>query len=430
MDISGIIKRKRAKEELSGSEIDFFVRQFVKDEITEEEAGRFLLAVYENGLTEEETFALTLSMADSGKRLDLSDVGDCADKHSTGGISDTTTLIIVPVLASLGIKMAKMSGRSLGFTGGTADKMEVFKNLKTDLSDEQFKEQIRQIGAGIITQSEEIAVADKKIYRLRDKIGVVDSIPLIASSIMSKKIACGAKTLLLDVKFGSGAFMKNREDAEVLAELMVKIGRYSGINTAAIITDMNFPLSAYIGNNLEVMSSLRVLTGEKNMLSRISEQIVTQILLLSGKIKTERDGKKLFERQIKSHEALKKFRQIVSFQGGELSYFDNPGLLLPTIKQKEIFAREEGYLSGIDSEKLGEAVHLLAKGESDVEIKNQIGLILQVNLNSYVKKDTLLFKMFYNKGEKLSEAVSLIENSVTLSERVKKSESLIYKIIK
>lgn len=408
MELKNIVEKKINKQILTTEEIEFFVNGFSKDEITKAQATEFIKAVYENGLTEKETVDLTRAMAFSGKLIDLSDVGECVDKHSTGGVSDTTTLIIVPVLASLGVKVAKMSGRSLGWTGGTADKVEVFDGYDNYISEEEFKHNLKTINECLISQSEEIAIADKKIYKLRDETGYVDNIALIASSIMSKKIACGAKVLCLDVKYGNGAFMKDFESAYELAKLMCKIGKSFNIKTSAVISNMNEPLSEYIGNNLEVYSALTVLNGKENNLSTLSKSIVATILKSLGMVDNLDQGIKLATDSIKSKSALEKFKQLILSQHGSIFKVDNMEILTKCKKQLPIYSNDEGYISKINAKEIGNAVHKICSFYIEKEDKNQCGLILNKQKNDYVKKGDLLATIHYAGEADLSEVVETI----------------------
>lgn len=429
MDLNQIINKKNNKEKLTTEEIEYFVNGFSKDEIDKSQATKFIKAVYENGLDEKETIDLTRAMAYSGKIIDLSDVGECVDKHSTGGVSDTTTLIIVPVLASLGVKVAKMSGRSLGWTGGTADKVEIFDGYDNYISEQEFKQNLREINECLISQSEEIAIADKKIYKLRDETGYVDNISLIASSIMSKKIACGAKVLCLDVKYGNGAFMKDFDSALKLAKLMCKIGKSFGIKTSAVISNMNEPLSRYIGNNLEVYSALKVLNGEENNLSILSKNIVATILKSMNKVENLEQGIDLATNSIKSKSALEKFKKLISSQHGSVYKVENYEVLNKCKNTLSIYAESEGYISKVNAKELGNAVHDLCKLYDEKEDKNQCGLVLNKQKNDYIKAGELLATIHYSTKKDLLEIVNKIKNCFTITEKKGENFELIKEII-
>ena len=429
MDIKQIVDKKEKGLELTTKEIEFFVDGFVKDKISKLEATSFIKAVYEKGLTKRETVDLTRSMAFSGEVVDLSSVGECVDKHSTGGVSDTKTLIIVPTLASLGVKVAKMSGRSLGWTGGTADKIEVFDGYDNYISEQEFKQNLLQINECLISQSENIALADKKIYKLRDETGYVDNIPLIASSIMSKKIACGAKVLCLDVKYGNGAFMKDFDSAKQLAQLMCEIGREFGIKTTAVISNMNEPLSCYIGNNLEVYSALSVLNGEENNLSKLSKTIVATILKVLGKCKTIEEGVLLATESINKGKAINKFKQLVLAQKGDTYKIDHREDLLKANKTYEILASTEGYLSTINARELGNLSHKICEFYSLKQDKNMCGIILLKQKNDYVKKGEVLAKVNLASNINIDEILKGIANCLIISQNKGKEFELIKEIL-
>lgn len=430
MDILEIIKKKQQKQTLLKEEIEFFVNGFVHNIITKEQATEFIKAVYENGLNKQETVDLTRAMAFSGEVVDLSSVGECVDKHSTGGVSDTTTLIIVPTLASLGVKVAKMSGRSLGWTGGTADKIEVFDGYDNYIKEDEFKQNLVKINECLISQSDNIAIADKKIYALRDETGYVDNIPLIASSIMSKKIACGAKVLCLDVKYGNGAFMKDFESARQLATLMCEIGKSFGIKTTAVISNMNEPLSSYIGNNLEVYSALQVLKGAENNLSKLSKTIVATILVSMNKCDSIEQGIKLATESIDSGKAVDKFKQLILAQHGDDSKVDNDERLLECKNSYKIYAKTSGYLSSINARELGNLVHKICKLYVTKNDKNMCGIILQKQKNDYVNSGDLLAIVNLAGDENIYDILRDISNCLTLSNSKGEEFELVKEIIK
>ena len=414
MDIIEIINKKKDKKELSAEELQFFVDGVCSGLIKDYQTTSLLMAICLNGLSDKETYNLTMSMAKSGKMLDLTDVGDCLDKHSTGGVSDTTTLVIVPILASLGVKVAKMSGRSLGFTGGTADKMEVFSGYNTEISTERFKELIKQNGASIISQSSEFALADKIIYKLRSDSGTVESMGLIASSIMSKKIACGAKLIILDCKYGSGAFMKTLADCKKLARLMVEIGKRAGIKVCAVLSSMEQPLTKYVGNNFEVYSAIETLCGKESNLSALAKYICVQALLLDGKCGSEKEAQQLVEDAIKSKKALEKLKQIVSAQGGSTSVIENPNLLLNTNKQFDVFSKSSGKVVKIDTEEIGYIGHDLQKKNGVLIRQDNVGIILNVQLGDTVKAGQKLATIYFNDVDDINEIASKLEKCFKL----------------
>ena len=419
MNILEIIEKKKSGYELSSEEINFWIDGVCSGLVKDFQSTSLMMAICLNGMTEKETAALTIAMAKSGQIVDLSDVGDCVDKHSTGGVSDTTTLVVVPVLASLGVKVAKMSGRSLGFTGGTADKMEVFAGYQTELDTETFKRLIKQNGASIVSPSQDIAIADKILYKLRSESGTVENKSLIASSIMSKKIACGAKMLVLDCKFGSGAFMKTFDEAKQLAEIMVKIGKSVGIKTVAILSDMNQPLTKYVGNNFEVYSALQVLKGEKNNLREICVEICTQALLLDKKCDNAQNARQLVENSIDVCDALKKLRQIIKAQGGNDKIIENPQILLKTNKQLDIRVTQNGYISQIDCSEVGNLSHLLQQKNEAITRQDDVGIIFEKMIGDSIKIGDKLATIYYNDCDNLSDIAERLKNAIKIGEKPK-----------
>ena len=417
MDIIEIINKKKSGKSLSKQEIDFFVQGVCNGQIKDYQTTSFLMAVCLKGMTSQETTDLTLAMAKSGEVLDLSDVGDCVDKHSTGGVSDTTTLVLVPVLASLGVKVAKMSGRSLGFTGGTADKMEVFEGYNTEIDAETFKKLIKQNGASIVSQSANFAYADKILYKLRSDSATVESKSLIASSIMSKKIACGAKILVLDCKFGSGAFMKTKKDALSLAKLMVQIGKNAGIKTIAVISNMNQPLTNFVGNNFEVFSALQVLKGQKNNLQKVATAIAVEVLLLDGKAKNQTEATKMVENCLQNGSALEKLRQIVTAQGGSDRYIDAPQNLLKTNNHIDVLSEKKGVVSKIETDKIGYISHNLQKKDGILSRQDNVGIILDKMLGDNVKVGDKLATIYYNDCDNIDLLGQELKNCFAIGKK-------------
>ena len=418
MDIIELINKKKQGKKISKQEWDFFVKGVCDGKIKDYQTTSFLMAICLKSIDFDETAHLTMAMAKSGQMLNLSDIGRCVDKHSTGGVSDTTTLVVVPTLASLGVKVAKMSGRSLGWTGGTADKMEVFDGYKTDIDTKQFKNLIRQNGASIVSQSKDFALADKIIYKLRSDSGTTDNIGLIASSIMSKKIACGAKIILLDVKYGSGAFMKTFKDAKQLAQTMVQIGRRAGVKVCAVISSMQQPLTNYIGNNLEVYSALEVLDGKQNDLFDLSTFLCAKALVLDGVCKNFEQASQMAKDAIKSGKSKQKLRQIVMAQGGDVSKIDNPNLLLPKNNMFVVTAQKDGYVAKIDTAKLGYLAHDLQKVDGEVVRQDDTGIILSKRLGDEVKAGEPLMRVFYNKLDNLDEIKAELLKTYTIGKKV------------
>lgn len=419
MNINDLINKKKKNELLTKQEIDFFVDGVVNKTFLNEQISAFLMAIYFNGLTTPETVELTKAMARSGYMVNLDEVGEpCVDKHSSGGVCDSTTLILVPILASLGVKIAKMSGGGLGFTGGTVDKLKVFKGYKTELSMQEFISGVKKVGCSVIAQSGEMAVADKYLYKLRDKTSIVDSLPLIASSIMSKKLACGAKILLLDVKYGDGAFMKTKEDAEELAKLMCDIGNHSGVKTNAIITSMEQPLCHGIGNMLEIIDVLKILKGEENILSYVAKKLACQLLIMRGFAKDEKIAMEMVNDSISSGKAINKLNEMVTNQGGE-NIFDMKFEYAPN--KVDVIATKDGYLTKVLTEKLGYKVASLGE-----ELNN--GIYLNFKLNDKVKKGDKLCTIYYN--HKLDDDfIQEVQNCFVITDEQIVLQDLIYKIV-
>ncbi|MBO7508298.1 MAG: thymidine phosphorylase, partial [Clostridia bacterium] len=349
----------------------------------------------------------------------LDDIGICLDKHSTGGVSDTTTLVVVPTLASLGVKVAKMSGRSLGWTGGTADKLEVFRGYKTEISTEDFKKNIKENGASIISQNDGFALADKIIYKLRSDSATVDNLGLIASSIMSKKIACGAKILILDVKFGSGAFMKTLEDAKKLATVMVELGKRFDIKVSAIISSMDQPLTPFVGNNLEVYSAIQTLNGEKNDLLELSSFICAKALMFEEKCKTLDEGVLIAKSEIASGRAKQKLKQIVHAQGGSVEPINNPEILLPKNNSIDVVSEKSGFVVDIDTTKIGYTAHDLQKYDGVLERQDDVGVILNKKIGDEVKVGEKLLTIYYNKLNNIQDIVKKFQSAFSFGNIIK-----------
>ncbi|RJE89975.1 pyrimidine-nucleoside phosphorylase [Paenibacillus sp. 1011MAR3C5] len=394
MRVVDVIHKKRDGGELTAEEIEFLVKGYSRGEIPDYQISAWAMAVLFRGMTSAETAALTLAMAASGDQVDLSPIhGIKADKHSTGGVGDKTTLIIGPLVASAGVPVAKMSGRGLGHTGGTIDKLEAIEGFHTELSREDFIRQVNDIGLSVIGQSGNLAPADKKLYALRDVTGTVESIPLIASSVMSKKIAAGADAIVLDVKTGSGAFMKTVEDAEKLANAMVAIGSEVGRQTAAVISDMDQPLGFAIGNALEVDEALATLKGQgPGDLTELCLALGAHMVVLGGKASTFEEAKELLRGKLASGEALAKFRAFIEAQGGDGRITDQPELLPRAPYTIEVQARQSGYVSAIEAEQLGLAAMMLGAGREtkDSVIDYAVGLTLRKKVGDEVKENDTL----------------------------------------
>lgn len=411
MDIIEIIIAKKDGKVLTKEQIHFFIKGLIDKTIEDYQVSALLMAITINGMNSEETAYLTEEMRVSGDVWDLSDIpGLKVDKHSTGGVGDKVSLILGPLVASCGAKMAKMSGRGLGHTGGTLDKMESIPGMRINLTKEEFKKQVREIGVAIIGQDKHIDPADKRLYELRDVTGTVQSIPLIASSIMSKKLASGADCILLDVKCGKGAFMKNYEDAKKLAIEMVNIGKQLNKNVKAEITDMNQPLGKAVGNNLEIKEVIETLKGN-------GPEDLKEICLSSGAIlltqaelfKTTEDARKALEENIKNGKAFEKFKEFVKAQGGDLEYIDHPEKFPVSKHLIEIKSENEGYIKTIDALAIGLGSCHLGGGRMKITdtIDMSAGIVLNKKVGDLVKKGELLCTLHTNKDnvEKIIEQV-------------------------
>ncbi len=429
MRMYDIIRKKRDGFELTKEEIDFFVQGYTKGEIPDYQASAFAMAVYFKGMTEMETANLTLSMSESGDMVDLSNFGDkTVDKHSTGGVGDKTSLVIAPVVSSLGAVMAKMSGRGLGHTGGTVDKLESIEGFRVELSSEEFRKQVEKIGVAVVGQSGNLAPADKKLYALRDVTATVDCIPLIASSIMSKKLAAGAKTIVLDVKCGSGAFMKTLEDARKLADEMEKIGKNCGRNVVAVITNMDIPLGNAVGNALEVKEVIDLLKG--NGPEDLKEECVclcSNIIALEEKISID-EAKKKVEEVLANGKAFEKFKEWIKAQGGNINMIENPELLPSADYIYELKAEESGYLTAMDAEKIGIASVMLGAGreKKDDPIDYSAGIIIKKKPGDKVDKGDVLAVLHASDEKKFADAAKTYVSAISISDKPKEKESLIF----
>ncbi|GGD69818.1 pyrimidine-nucleoside phosphorylase [Paenibacillus nasutitermitis] len=384
-----LIHKKRSGESLTAEELSFLIEGYSRGDIPDYQMSAWAMAVYFQGMTAEETAHLTLAMAESGDQVDLTSIqGIKADKHSTGGVGDKTTLIVAPLVAACGVPVAKMSGRGLGHTGGTIDKLESMAGFRTELSREQFFAQVNEIGIAVIGQSGNITPADKKLYALRDVTATVESIPLIASSVMSKKIAAGADAIVLDVKTGSGAFMKTLEDSEALAAAMVGIGSQVGRRTAALISDMDQPLGYAIGNALEVEEAIAVLQGNgpRDLLD-LCLALSAHMVVLGGQADHLEAAEVMLLERLESGAALAKFRAFVAAQGGDPAVADDPGLLPRAPVIIEVIVQQEGYVLHIDAEQLGLAAMMLGAGRAakDDAIDHAVGLVLKRKVGDSVK---------------------------------------------
>lgn len=400
MRILDIIEKKKLGEELSKEEISFWIKGLCSGDIPDYQTSALLMAIRLKGMNQEETVNLCQEMVHSGDILDLSEIeGIKADKHSTGGVGDKTSLVLGPLVASCGLKIAKMSGRGLGHTGGTLDKLESISGLNIFLSEDEFKKQVAEIGIAIVGQTGELVPADKKLYALRDVTATVDSIPLISSSIMSKKLAAGSDTILLDVKYGKGAFMHTVEDAKKLAKTMISIGKSLGKNTMAMITDMNAPLGRTIGNALEIKEAVLTLKGQGE--ESFTEFIISaaKIMLMQGKITSdEAEADKMLRENIKNGKAFLKFKEMVRSQGGNVDQIDDLDLLPKSKHVEDMKSKEEGYISKINSEELGILSMKLGGGRKKKEdkINYAVGIIMDKKVGDYVKIGDSLGQIHYD----------------------------------
>lgn len=423
-----IIEKKRDNLELSSEEIKFFINGYINNEIADYQMSAFLMAVYFNGMTDKECKILTECMLYSGEIMDLSSIkGIKVDKHSTGGVGDKTTLIVIPIVAACGVKVAKMSGRGLGHTGGTVDKLYSIPGMNVEISRNRFFDIVNTVGCCVMSQSGNLVPADKKIYALRDVTATVESMSLIASSIMSKKIASGADCIVLDVKVGSGAFMKTKEGAISLSKIMVSIGESFGKKVVALITDMDRPLGKTIGNSLEVWESCEVLRGRgENDLKEVSVCLAANMLNLAGKGSLE-DCKKLALESIESGKALEKFKEMVAAQGGDLTVFDDNYPENVNCFKYEIFSDKSGYISKVDTEKIGKSAMILGAGREKKEdsIDYNSGIILNKKSGEMINKGDLLATFYSSKQSKFVEAEKIFKESLEYTESKSMSVPLV-----
>ena len=433
MRMYDIIEKKRNGEKLSPEEIEFFISGYVSGEIPDYQISALLMAIYFSGMDDEETAVLTKAMMLSGGTVDLSEFGEfTVDKHSTGGVGDKTSLVVAPVMASLGCKMAKMSGRGLGHTGGTVDKLESIPGFKTSITPEEFFEQVRKTGVAVIGSTANLAPADKKLYALRDVTATVGSIPLIASSIMSKKLAAGAHNIVLDVKIGSGAFMKTEEQGRKLAEKMVNIGKSFNRNIAAVITNMDRPLGCAIGNSLEVLEAVSVLKGnEVPDFDGVCVALTSTLLSLCYDISHEESEKRVLE-SIRSGAALAKFREWIKAQGGSDEFVDNPEALGTAKYITEYKAQGSGYISFMNTEMIGKAAAALGAGREKTtdSVDHTAGIVLRKKTGDAVRSGDVIAVLYTNKEASEIEAARLLSEAITYSAEKPAEESLIYGIIK
>lgn len=432
MRIYDIILKKRNGSSLTKEEIDFFVEKYTSGEIKDYQASALMMAIFFQGMNDDETAYLTAAMAYSGETVDLSQFGQLsADKHSTGGVGDKTSLLVAPIVASLSGVVAKMSGRGLGHTGGTVDKLEAIPGYKSELSGEEFIEVVKKTGVAVIGQSAVLAPCDKKLYALRDVTATVDSIPLITSSIMSKKLAAGARNIVLDVKYGSGAFMKTKEEATVLAENMVNIGKKCSRNMAAVITNMDIPLGKNVGNALEVMEAAELLKRpeECDLLNVVIALSTNLVALVKGI--TLKDAEKQVREALYSGKAFNKMKEWIAAQGGDIRYIEDTALFKEDTCKKEIISLQDGYISKMDTEAIGIAASLSGAGRVSKEdvIDSLAGLIIHKKTGDHVKKGESLATVYANSAERISLAEKKYISALEFSLNKPEAQPLIYKII-
>jgi len=433
MRMYDIIMKKRNGGTLTKQEIEFFIEGYTKGEIPDYQVSALMMAIYFQEMNEEETLALTMAMANSGDMLDLSDIhGIKVDKHSTGGVGDKTTLALAPMVAACGIPVAKMSGRGLGHTGGTIDKLESFPGFRVDISTEQFIDNVNRIGISVMGQTADLAPADKKLYALRDVTATVDNMSLIASSIMSKKLAAGADAIVLDVKTGSGAFMKTEEDSYALATEMAKIGRNAGRNTIAVVSDMDQPLGLAVGNALEVKEAIDTLKGNgpKDFVE-LCMTLGSQMLIAGGKAQDTDEAFTMLQKVIENGEALDKLAEFVEAQGGDKNaVYDTD--LLPAAKIIEpVYSPKEGYIQHIKCDEIGICSLILGGGREtkDSEIDLSVGIILANKVGDYIKEGDVLAYIHANDNDKLSTAKERFLKAYSFSDDFVENRNMIKHII-
>ena len=435
MRMVDIIIKKKENKELTREEISFFVKGFTNGSIPDYQASALAMAICFNGMNKKEIGILTDEMLHSGDTIDLSSIeGKKVDKHSTGGVGDKTSLVLGPLVASCGVKLAKMSGRGLGHTGGTLDKLESIPGVTIDIEKDRFFKQVNDIGIAIVGQTGSLVPCDKKLYALRDVTGTVNSIPLIASSIMSKKLASGSDTILLDVKFGSGAFMKDLDSArssKVLARTMVDIGDELNRDTRAILTDMNQPLGLAIGNSLEVIEAINTLNGHgPSDLVELCVSAGAIMLVQAGRVKTIEEGKELLEENIKNKSALNKLCEMVEAQGGDSTYIKDPSKFEKAKYIIDVKSNKDGYIKEINALEIGEAAMKLGAGRATKEdiIDFSTGIVLEKKVGSKVNKGDTLCKVYSNKEHVESILLEVVESFKITNEELK-TLPIIYEIV-
>jgi len=428
-----LIQRKRDGEELAPQEIEFLVEGYTAGDIPDYQMSAFLMAVYFSGMTDREVSRLTECMLRSGDTVDLSSIpGMKVDKHSTGGVGDKTSFIVAPLAAAAGVVVPMMSGRALGHTGGTLDKLESIPGFRTSLSTEEFTQQLAEHGLAFIGQTDRLAPADRKLYALRDVTGTVESIPLISSSIMSKKLAEGIDALILDVKVGTGAFMKKQVDARRLAQTMVAIGRRMDKKVRALITDMNQPLGYAVGNALEIMEASQTLqnAGPED-LTKLSLELAAHMIHLGKKAASMDEARRIAESHLVDGSAYKKFKAVVAAQGGNPQALDKFELLPNATGMREVASPRAGYVTSIDAQDIGVASNMIGAGRDKKEdsIDPAVGIILEVKMGEKVDAGSVLCRLYYTKEDRVDEAAGLVEDAFRISAQKPEERALILEVV-
>ena len=435
MRMIDLITKKRDGGVLSSEEIKFIIDSYVKGDTPDYQISSFLMAVFYQGMDDEEQYALTKAMLESGEEIDLTKIeGIKVDKHSTGGVGDKTSLVVAPLAASFGVKMAKMSGRGLGHTGGTLDKLESIPGFNIEVGSDDFFRQVNEIGLAIIGQTANITPADKKLYALRDVTGTIESIPLIASSIMSKKLASGANHIVLDVKVGSGAFMKDVESATKLAEAMVRIGKLAKRDTVATLTDMSQPLGCAVGNSLEVIEAIETLKGNGPAdFTELCVELTAEILLIANLAKTEEQAKEMVLGAINDRSGLEKLRQMIKWQGGNSDVIDDYSIFGEAEEKLELTyeADEEAYVESIDALKVGQAAMILGAGRLTKEdsIDHTVGVVLNKKAGDKLVKGDVIATI-YSNNKSTNESMEMILDAYLLTKENVKKEPIVIKTIR
>ena len=428
-----LIQRKRDGEELAPEEIDFLVEGYTSGEIPDYQMSAFLMAVFFSGMSDREVTRLTDGMLRSGDTVDLSGVpGIKVDKHSTGGVGDKTSLIVAPLAAAAGVVVPMMSGRALGHTGGTLDKLESIPGFRTGLSTDEFRKQLGELGLAFIGQTEQLTPADGKFYALRDVTGTVESIPLIASSIMAKKLAEGVDALVLDVKAGNGAFIKKQVDARRLAQMMVSIGRPKDKKVQALITDMSQPLGYAVGNALEVMEASQTLQNAgPTDLTRLSIELAARMIFLGKKAGSLDEARRIAEQRLVDGTGYQKFKQVVAAQGGNPQALDKFELLPNATGMREITSPRGGYVSLIDAEDIGQASNMIGAGRDKKEdvIDPAVGIILEVKVGEKVDAGSVLCRIYYTREDRVEEAAEMVEDAFRISAQKPDERELILEVV-